>query len=53
MDKVTLEKALALLEECLWNGDEDSRSLCAWFEYVVSLAERQATEETIRQTELN
>ena len=30
MDKVTFEKAIALLEE--WNGDKDNRPLCAWFE---------------------
>lgn len=31
MDKITLNNAIGLLEECLINGDKGEASLYAWF----------------------
>ena len=42
MDKIILNNLIALLEECLYNGDKDLGSLMAWF-----LATRNEIEEEL------
>ena len=43
MDEITINNFVALLEECVDNGDEGPETLWAWF-----LAERGLIERTIK-----